>query len=194
MSCLLSCSRDSMLLRMLDEQVLQVLQALEALQIRYMLTGSFASNIYGEPRSTMDADFVIALQAKQMEDLTTSLGQEFYFDSETLEEAKESGGHFNAVYKSSGMKADFYLLAEGEYPRIALGRRRREKFLDQDIWVISPEDLILAKLQWAKKGESSRQIEDAEGICRTQKDRLEFAYLDAWARKLAVVDSLAKIL
>ena len=47
---------------MTDEPLLKVFEALGRLQVPYMLTGSYASNIYGKIRSTFDADLVVAIQ------------------------------------------------------------------------------------------------------------------------------------
>ena len=41
-----------------DEATAAVIDALNALAVPYLLVGSFASNFYGIPRSTQDADFV----------------------------------------------------------------------------------------------------------------------------------------
>lgn len=38
--------------------VLRMIDALDALEVPYMLVGSYSSNFYGQPRMTKDADFV----------------------------------------------------------------------------------------------------------------------------------------
>lgn len=179
---------------MTDDPIFQLLRELHGLDVEYMLTGSYASNVYGKVRSTFDADLVLALRASQMKRLVESLGKDFYFDATSLEEVQASGGQFNAVHKSSGLKVDFYLLEDGEYPRLALERRRREQFSNQEVCVISPEDLILAKLQWTKKGGSQRQMEDAKGVYEVQKSRLDMTYLRLWADRLSVSNLLQSIL
>ena len=52
--------------------------------------------------------------------------------------------------------------------------------------IASPEDVLLAKLQWAKLGESNRQLEDAGGILRTQADKLDLTYIERCVRDLNV--------
>lgn len=44
-----------------EEFFATVIQILNHLKIPYMLTGSHASNFYGEPRSTHDIDFVVVI-------------------------------------------------------------------------------------------------------------------------------------
>jgi hypothetical protein len=46
--------------------------------------------------------------------------------------------------------------------------------------IASAEDVLLAKLEWAKRGGSARQIEDAAGIIRLQGERLDNAYVRRW--------------
>jgi hypothetical protein len=62
------------------------------------------------------------------------------------------------------------------------------------VQVVSPEDAILSKLEWAKESESERQLRDAAGVAATQGDRLDFEYLRKWAADLGVSDLLEKIL
>ena len=48
----------------------RVIQVLEDAGIEYMVTGSVASSLQGEPRSTHDIDLVVALQKPGIEKLT----------------------------------------------------------------------------------------------------------------------------
>src|SRR5437870_6561146 len=59
---------------------LRVADALFASGIAYLITGSFASNYYGIPRSTKDADFVIQLGGALGEEFGQRLGGEFILD------------------------------------------------------------------------------------------------------------------
>ena len=60
---------------------------LEACGIDYMLTGSFASNIHGVPRTTYDANVVIEVGARNVDEFVRSLGDEFYVSLEAAREA-----------------------------------------------------------------------------------------------------------
>lgn len=170
-----------------------VLDALGRLEIPYMLTGSYASNVYGRIRSTLDADLVVLLAPKKMLQLAASLEAEFYLDSRTLAEVREAGNEFNAVHKKSGLRVDFFLRGTAPYDLEAFGRRQTQRIFGRKIPVIAPEDLILAKLCWAKQGGSARQIEDAAGVYLMQLDRLDRTYLTRWATVLSVADLLERI-
>ena len=55
----------------------------------------------------------------------------------------------------------------------------------------SAEDLLLAKLEWAKLGESERQIRDAAGIIEIQGAALDIDYVERWAAALDIEDQLS---
>lgn len=156
-----------------------------------MLTGSFASNVHGRVRSTFDADLVVALQPSQWAALRGELGPAFYVDAESFSEAQRAG-QFNAIHQATGLKIDFYLPRR---PRDheALRRRRMITLWGAPVSVIAPEDLILAKLRWAKEGGSARQLEDARGILEVQKGELDLAYLREQAAAESVLDLFERI-
>lgn len=170
-----------------------VLKLLGELRVDYMLTGSYASNIYGRVRSTFDADIVVSLPAVQLDRLIALLGSDFYVDATTLNEVREAGGQFNAIHRPSGLKVDFYL-PRNAHDREALRRRRSYPLWGIDVSVITPEDLILAKLSWAKQGGSARQLEDAKGVYEIQKDSLDMERLKSEADNLDVRELLDGIL
>lgn len=178
---------------MTDEPFLAALRALNSAGAEYMLTGSYASNLYGVVRSTFDADIVLRLGPGLLERLGRAL-EGFYLDANTEAGVGEAGGAFNAIHRGSGLKVDFYVLGSDDFARASFGRRRRHELWGEAVWVISPEDLVLAKLLWAKQGGSARQVEDARGIRRVQGDALDRDYLKDWAQRLLVRDSLEAIL
>ena len=48
------------------------------------------------------------------------------------------------------------------------------------------EDVLVSKLEWAKLGESERQIDDAAGIIRVQGDNLDVGYIQQWVVDLGL--------
>lgn len=54
------------------------------------------------------------------------------------------------------------------------------------VYVATPEDILVAKLEWAKIGQSERQIEDSAGIISTQGSHLDRAYVEHWVRELGL--------
>jgi hypothetical protein len=63
-------------------------------------------------------------------------------------------------------------------------------------FLISPEDLILGKLDWYRQGGeiSERQWNDVLGVLRVQQDNLDLAYLRRWAVELGLPELLQRAL
>lgn len=103
-------------------------------------------------RTTLGAGLVVSFAESQLKDLVEALEADFYLDSRTLKEARDAGGEFNAIHKTSGLRIDFFLREAGDYADAAFSRRRRASLLGSEVSLIAPEDLILAKLRWARRG------------------------------------------
>jgi hypothetical protein len=52
--------------------------------------------------------------------------------------------------------------------------------------IASVEDVLIAKLRWAKMSGSERQLQDAAGIVSTQADNLDVSYVEGRVRKLSL--------
>ena len=93
---------------------------LEHAGIPYMLTGSFASSIYGMHRGSADVDFII--EANEME-VSRLLGQlpkqDFYSDLNQALDAFRHQSMFNVMDHVTGLKIDFIFL---KVPRFQPGR------------------------------------------------------------------------
>lgn len=83
-------------------------------------------------------------------------------------------------------KVDFIIAEDSEYGRTALLRRRAMDMAGNAVYVASAEDVLIAKLRWAKISGSERQLQDAAGIVSTQADNLDVAYVESWVRKLGL--------
>lgn len=161
--------------------------ALERAQIPYMLTGSVASSAHGMPRSTLDLDIVIAPTQPQLLKLINEFpSSDYYADKQQSLEALARRSQFNVIDFATGWKVDFIIAEDTEYGRTAFGRRRGTVVAGVPVFITSPEDVILAKLRWAKLGGSERQLQDAAGIIKAQRDNLDIAYVERWACELGL--------
>lgn len=175
-----------------------LLWALDVLEVEYAVVGSVASSAHGEPRATMDVDFVARLTEPALERLAALLGAQFYFDVETALEALRRGGSFNILSLRDVTKFDFFPAGADAFGAAQLARKVlvRVEFLSGiEVPVASPEDVALAKLRWFdQRGRTSeKQWSDILGILRVQGERIDWAYIEEWAPRLGVADLLARL-
>lgn len=170
---------------MTDEQeVLKIVTTrLESAGIRYMLTGSIAANFYTTPRMTRDIDIIIEVGEKDTERLFALFSDDFYADRDSIKNALHDRGMFNIIHRAGVVKVDFIVRKDADYRKIEFERRRKIEFEGLRIDVVSPEDLILSKLDWAKESLSEMQIRDVKNLLNTVPD-LDMPYIEKWVAKL----------
>lgn len=174
-----------------EEALARVVQSLNALGIPHMVTGSVASSHHGRPRMTHDVDVVIDPSAEAMGRLVDVLAASgFYVDAATARDALRQRRMFNAIHTPSAVKIDLIIRKDRPFSREEL-RRRQEAELPGGtrVSLATPEDTILSKLEWARKGGGSeRQLGDVAGILDVHGETLDRVYIDRWARELGVLD------
>jgi len=162
--------------------------------IPYMLSGSVSSSLHGQPRATKDVDIVITPTEEQVLNFAQTLGETYYVSLDAVREAFAHNSTFNVIDNQSGWKADFIIRKDRPFSEKEFERRCAAKIKQLDVWVTSPEDIILSKLEWAKDSQSEQQFRDALGVAMVQWDRLDKDYLHKWAKKLQVESSLKQLL
>jgi hypothetical protein len=159
---------------------------LEVLGLPYMVTGSTASMIYGEPRLTLDLDLVVELEVERAAEFLAAFPEaEFYrppLEVVRLECSRDSRGHFNLIHHETGMKADLYLAAKDDLHRWGLAHRRRIPFGAGQFWLAPPEYVILRKLEFWREGGSEKHVRDIRAMLATGLE-LDRAFLDAELRR-----------
>lgn len=185
----------------------KITSILEKLAIPYIVTGGIAVVVWGRPRFTADIDIVVELVPEKLDDLAQALlkvDKGVFVDEDTMRQAlvdKEhlvsrfarNKGEFNFLHPTSGLKVDFWVMKGNLFDKERLRRRIKKNVFGQDIFFVTPEDLILKKLLWYKEGKSTRQLEDIESILRIQKN-LDIAYLTKWAKEHSTLDVLLKLM
>lgn len=160
---------------------------LDELNVAYMVAGSFASTYYGVPRTTQDVDIVVELAAAVADALIARFPDERYYVSEdAVRDAVRRRSQFNIIDLATGWKADLIVRKDRPFSREELSRRQRARILGIDLWLASPEDTILSKLEWAKGTGSTRQLDDVRGIQAARAQELDTTYIDRWAAALGV--------
>jgi hypothetical protein len=161
----------------------------EASGIPSMLTGSLASAYWAVPRATQAIDLVIAPTRHQLVALERAFAAPAYcLDPVNALQAFESESLVNAIVLASGWKIDLIMQKSREFSRTEFDRRWRVPWEGLELYVASPEDVLLSKLEWAKLGESARQLEDAASLLRRRSDDLDRAYLERWVEGLQVAE------
>jgi len=174
--------------------VQQLAAKLDAAGIPFMVSGSLASSAWGEPRASYDVDIVIAPTEAQLRVFVASLGDAFYVSASAAAEALRTRRAFNVVEQATGAKADLIIRKDRPFSIEEFNRRRPGRVEDVEITLVSPEDSILSKLEWAKASGSDRQYSDALGVAALQDEYLETDYLRRWADELGVSDLLKRLL
>jgi len=173
-----------------------IAEALDRIGIEWMLTGSHASSMHGEPRSTHDVDIVAEIHEEHIPALIRAFAEpRFYADANMMREAIQHRSMFNILDQDEGDKIDFWMVGEEESRRVQFSRRRRDNYLGVTVSVISPEDSIISKLQWSKLcGGSQKQFDDALSVYEIQQHNLEIPYCEEWASRLGVQDLWQRII
>lgn len=176
-----------------------LIDMLDDLGIAYHLGGSIASSVHGIPRMTQDVDIVAQVTLESVAKLVRSASGEFYVDEEVARTAARERSSFNLIHRDSGMKIDIFVRGNTAFDLEEFRRHRRERVLadsPRELFVKTPEDTVLRKLQWYRLGGevSDRQWTDILGLVRTQANRLDLAYLQQWSSELGVADLLARAL
>ena len=177
----------------------RVVAALETLGVKYLVGGSMASSVFGEPRQTVDADVVARLFERHARPLLESLSKEFYADLSAILSAIQTQGCFNVIHLETVTKVDVFVRWRDPFGQSQLARRQRKSVgqaSSLELFFASAEDTVLAKLEWYRKGGSvsDKQWRDLLGVFKVQGGALDRTYLTEWADKLGVADLLERAL
>jgi hypothetical protein len=164
-----------------------IVPRLEQSHAQYMVTGSIAASYYGLARATYDLDIVISATPEKLKSFIQLLPKNEYYA--VLQDALDAHRHqsmFNVLDTIRGWKIDFILQKPTPFHRAAFQRRNTVTFEGVLAFLISAEDLIISKLEWAKMGESERQVKDAAIILEKRWHQLDLPYLENWINELGL--------
>jgi len=168
----------------LDEQhalLKTVIARLDRCNISYMVAGSVAANSYMPARTTNDIDIVIQLQETDIDKLISTFENDFYINSrEAIQDSIRRHYPFNAIFLATAAKVDLIPIKPDAFAQTEFKRRRIVMVQNEKYWYVTPEDYIISKLKSYVASKSERQLFDLKNVLETQKDKLDFAYLNHW--------------
>jgi hypothetical protein len=167
-----------------------ILTVLDRAGIDYMIGGAVAAWAWGEPRSTQDLDLVIYLSAEKVNILSKELERfEIYLPAEIIFKSIHeirADLPINAIHGASGYKAEMFLVREtDEFRKLAFQRRVKVDFglALGEVFVHSPEDLILYKMMYYSLSQQTKHIRDIGAIIGVMGERLDYSYIQKWVRR-----------
>jgi hypothetical protein len=175
--------------------LLEVLAVLTRLEVPYALGGSWASSLMGKMRFTNDADLIVEPFPGKETAFCASFGDDYYVSLSAVQEAVRRRSSFNVVHTASAFKVDVFVRKDRPFDASVMARRRAFPLPEapgQVLVCVSPEDVVLLKLEWYRLGgeTSERQWSEVRGVLEIQAERLDQAYLDHWAKELGGADLL----
>jgi len=172
-----------------EKLLIEIVKILDNLAIKYFITGGFAVSVWGRPRATFDIDIVVKIVESQADKLAKAwrnISKAGYADEKITREAIKNKSEFNFIDPNSGLKVDFWVEKEGKDNPSEFKNRKSKKISGQRVFFVSPEDLILSKLQWHKLSPSDRHIDDVKSVFRISGEKLDKKYLNYWVKKLGL--------
>jgi predicted nucleotidyltransferase len=182
------------IMRDLYDALRQVVQLLDELQIPYVVMGGIAARVLGIPRPTHDVDFTLVVDRPVLLQLFDRLEALGFTIAESYRKC-----WIDRVEEMPLVKARMYLdgrgvdvdmfLCESTFQESLISRRQRQNVEGIELWMVTPEDLILLKLLAGR----TRDWADVGDVLFMQGE-LDTAYMRHWAKQLEIEPRLEKAL
>ncbi len=160
----------------------KICRIMDRLHVPYMLSGSVAMNLYAEPRTTQDIDVIVEMMVDDIPNFIKLLDDQFYYAEDAIYEAVQRKSMFNVIDFQSGMKVDMIMRSRDFFEQEKFHNRRKTNYQGIDLWIISPEDLVISKLRWIQELQSEKQKSDIANLLSTEGLNLE--YIRRWCNLL----------
>lgn len=176
-----------------DEALLAVVDALERLDIPYLITGSLAANFHGIPRSTRDADVVVDLAPGALTQLADALPRALRIDPQASFETITGTTRHVLRLHGSPFVVELFLLSQDDHDVCRFQRRLRVSALGRALWVPRVEDVVITKLRWSLGRRSSQDFEDVRNVIAVSGDQIDWDEVLRWCARHGTLDALAQV-
>ena len=159
------------------------IEALSRLEIPYMVVGALSTNAYGIPRSTKDADIVLAVDPRSLFGLPNELGPEFALDPQGSFELVTATTRYHLRVPSIAFEIELFLLSSDPHDQARFARRRsiHSQQIGTEVMVPAPEDVIIMKLRWALIAKRPKDTDDVRDVIAVQGDEaFDWDYIHHW--------------
>lgn len=162
-----------------EEVIVAVIDALGAVDVPFMVVGSIATNFYGIPRATRDADFVIQIPPP-FAALAERLGTNLRLAAQASFEGVTGTLRHRIEAKGTPFTVELFELSDDAHDVARFSRRRRVRLFGRDVFVATAEDTIITKLRWAVQPGREKDVDDVRSVIAVQGDSVDWSYVQYW--------------
>lgn len=173
----------------IEDVTLRVIDALNACGSPYMLVGSFSSNLYGIPRSTKDADFVLQLQGDLSPVFYQTLGHDFEIEPQLKFETNTGTFKQEMSFQETPFTVELFRLSDDEFDQERFKRRLPAKLFGRQTYVPRAEDVIVMKLRWLRP----KDRPDVLNVMTVQYGKLDWSYIESWCKSHGTLAKMQEI-
>jgi hypothetical protein len=173
----------------IEDVTLRVIDALNAAGVVYMLVGSFSTNVYGIPRSTKDADFVVQLDGNFPGGFYDKLGNDFEIDPQLKFETNTGTYKQEMRFVGTPFTVELFRLSGDAFDQERFRRRVPVMVLGRETFVPTAEDVIIMKLRWFR----AKDQPDVVNVMTVQRGKLNWDYIESWCRRHGSLTRMAEV-
>ncbi len=174
----------------LDPDLVRFAEQFEAHDLPCMVVGSVASTVWGEPRSTLDIDLVVAAKVEDAERIATVFREPRYYCPPVAimrrEIARGRRGTFNLIDTTTGLKADIYPGMDDPVNAWGMAHRVPVETECGIIFVAPVSCVIAGKLRYYAMSKQDKHLRDIRGMLRLSMAQVDRIFVDSVARQHGV--------
>jgi len=173
----------------IDDVTLRVIDALNVSRMNYMLVGSFSTNVYGIPRSTKDADFVLQHEGDFVPEFYENLGKDFKIDPQLKFETNTGTYKQEMRFSGTPFTVELFRLSSDRFDQARFRRRVSVKVLGRETFIPTVEDVVVMKVRWLREKDRA----DVRNVLTVQRGKLDWPYIEKWCGEHGTLAKLEEI-